>query len=74
MKQLNTLPIEDFLNTARIAIKGNKQSITLSIREVQALNDSLSVVMTRLAGELDQIVSQTGQNGSIQIKMDGGGF
>ena len=74
MKQLNTLPIEDFLNTARIAIKGNKQSITLSIREVQALNDSLSVVMTRLAGDLDQIVSQTGQNGSIQIKMDGGGF
>ena len=74
MKQLNTLPREDFLNTARIAIKGNKQSITLSIREVQALNDSLSVVMTRLAGELDQIVSQTGQNGSIQIKMDGGGF
>jgi hypothetical protein len=74
MKQLNTLPIEDFLNTARIAVKSNKQSVTLSIKEVQALSDSLSIVMTRLAGELDQIVSQSGQNGIIQIKMDGGGF
>jgi hypothetical protein len=74
MKQLNTLPIEDFLNTARIAIKGNKQSLTMNIRDAQALSDSLAVVMTRLAGELDKTISQTTDTGPIQIKMDGGGF
>jgi hypothetical protein len=74
MKQLNTLPIEDFLNTARIAIKGNKQSLTMNIRDVQALSDSLAVVMTRLSGELDKAISQTTDTGPIQIKMDGGGF
>jgi hypothetical protein len=74
MKQLNTLPIEDFLNNARVAIKGNKQSMTLTIREVQSLSDSLSIVMTRLAGELDQLVSQNTGSDAIQIKMDGGKF
>jgi len=74
MRQLNTLPIEDFLNTARIAIKGNKQSVTLSIKEAQALSDSLSIVMTRLAGELDQIATQKQDIGPIEVKIDGGGF
>jgi hypothetical protein len=74
MKPLNTLPIEDFLNSARIAIKGNKQSLTLPIKDVQSLSDSLSIVMTRLAGELDQIASQNTDTGPIQVKMDGGGF
>ena len=74
MKSLNTLPIEEFLNAARVAIKSNKQSMTMNIREVQALSDSLAVVMTRLAGELDQVLSQNADSGPIQIKMDGGGF
>jgi hypothetical protein len=74
MKSLNTLPIEEFLNAARIAIKSNKQSVTLTIREAQALSESLSIVMTRLAGELDQALTQNAESGPIQIKMDGGGF
>ena len=74
MKQLNTLPIEEFLNNARVAIKSNKQNITMSIRDVQLLSDSLAIVMTRLAGELDREVSQNSEAGSIQVKMDGGGF
>jgi hypothetical protein len=74
MKQLNTLPIEEFLNNARVAIKSNKQNITMSIRDVQLLSDSLAIVMTRLAGELDRAVSQNSEAGSIQVKMDGGGF
>lgn len=72
MKQLNTLPIEDFLDKARIAIKSNQKSITLTLKEVTDLQNSLSIVMTRLAGELDQIASN--QPTDIQIKMDGGKF
>ena len=73
MKQLNTLPIEDFLNKARIAIKSNQNSLTLTIKEVTDLQNSLSVVMTRLAGELDQLAANQ-SNDVIQIKMDGGKF
>jgi len=73
MKPLNTLPIEDFLNKARIAAKSNQKQVVLDIKEANSLADSLAVVMTRIAGELDQIVSNV-DNTPTQIKMDGGGF
>jgi hypothetical protein len=74
MKQLNTLPIEDFLDRTRIAIKSNQQSVTLTIREATDLQNSLSVVMTRLSGELDQLIAQPAQAASLEVKMDGGKF
>lgn len=73
MKQLNTLPIEDFLEKARIAIKSNQKNLTLTIKDVTDLQNSLSTVMTRLAGELDQIAT-TAQEETVVIKMDGGTF
>jgi hypothetical protein len=73
MKPLNTLPIEEFLNRARVAIKGNQKDLTLSIKEVTDLQNSLSIVMTRLTGELDQIATQAPPE-KIQVKMDGGSW
>jgi len=73
MKELNTIPIEDFLNRARIAIKSNQRDLTLSIKEVTDLQNSLSVVMTRLAGELDGVVSNL-PSGDLEIRMNGGLF
>jgi hypothetical protein len=73
MKELNTLPIEDFLNRARIAIKSNQRDLTLSIKEVTDLQNSLSIVMTRLAGELDGVVSNL-PSGDLEIRMNGGLF
>ena len=71
MKQLNTIPIENFLDKTRIAIKTNQKVVTLSISEASELQNSLAVVMTRLAGQLDQIASVSS---NIQVKMDGGRF
>jgi hypothetical protein len=68
MKNLNTFPIEDFLDKARIAIKTNQKNVTLSMKEVTDLQNSLSVVMTRIAGE-----SANGTE-NITIKMNGGEF
>ena len=75
MKQLNTLPIEDFLDKTRIAIKSNQKTLTLTIKEAADLQNSLSVVMTRLSGEMDQILAQAGQSSnSLEVKRDGGKF
>lgn len=74
MKKLNTLPIEDFLDKARIAIKSNQKNLTLSIKEVTDLQNSLVIVMTRLAGELDSAVQNNQQPSKIEVKMDGGKF
>jgi hypothetical protein len=70
MSDLNTFPIEDFLNKARIAIKTGQKNLTLPIKEVTDLQNSLSVVMTRLAGES---VSSTPQE-DIVVKLNGGTF
>jgi len=72
MKQLNTLPIEDFLEKTRIAIKTNQKTVVLTIKEATDLQNSLAVVMTRIAGELDEIATTT--QDLITIKMDGGKF
>ena len=70
MNDLNTYPIEDFLNKARIAIKTNQKSLTLSIKETTDLQNSLSVVMTRLAGE----PAVNSQQEDIVVKLNGGTF
>lgn len=75
MKQLNTLPIEQFLDKARISLKSNQKTLILDAKEVQSLHDSLAVVMTRIAGELDaQIQASQNSNPIITVNMDGGGF
>jgi hypothetical protein len=75
MKQLNTLPIETFLDKARIAIKSNQKHLTLDIKEVQSLSDSLAVAMTRIAGNLDEKLNSVESTPAvIQVNMDGGGF
>ena len=74
MKQLNTLPIEDFLEKTRIAIKSNQKSLTLTIKEATDLQNSLSIVMTRLSGNLEQMMSNNQFTDKIEIKVDGGKF
>lgn len=69
---LNTLPIEMFLEKARIARKSNQKSLNLSIDEVMMLEDSLAVVMTRLVRDLDSLIQSAQQSEDIIIKMDGG--
>lgn len=74
MKQpLNTLPIEDFLNKARIAIKSNKKDLTMTIKEVTDLQNSLAIVMTRLADESATSIPRD-EPSKIQVKMNGGSF
>lgn len=73
MKSINTLPIEDFLDKTRIAIKSNQKTVTLSIKEATDLQNSLSLVMARLAGYLDTSVQNPPQE-VIQVNMDGGKF
>lgn len=72
MKPINTVPIEDFLNKARIAIKSNQKNLTLTQKEIVDLQNSLSVVMTRLVGISEQNATQNIEK--ITVNMDGGKF
>jgi ribosomal silencing factor RsfS len=78
MKQINTLPIELYLEKARIANKSGQKTLVLDIKDAVALSDSLAVVMTRLTGQLEDLIAQSQrtqpQEEVIQVSMDGGGF
>jgi len=71
MSQLNLLPIEDFLDKARVARKSGQKTLTLSSKEYTDMYDSLASVMTRLSSILDHTSTQ---DSTIQVKMDGGKF
>jgi len=78
MKQINTLHIELYLEKARIANKSGQKTLVLDIKEAVALSDSLAVVMTRLTGQLEDLIAKSQrtqpQEEVIQVSMDGGGF
>jgi hypothetical protein len=78
MKQINTLPIEMYLEKARIANKSGQKTLVLDIKDAVALSDSLAVVMTRLTGQLEELIAQSQrvqpQEDIVQVSMDGGGF
>jgi len=75
MKPLNTLPIENFLEKSRIAIRSNQKHLMLELKDVQALADCLAVVMTRLVAQVDSELQNTQNQPSVlSINMDGGGF
>lgn len=69
---INTLPIEMYLEKARIAKKSGQKVVNLGIDEAILLADSLAVVMTRLTGNLDEILQSVQQQDEVVIKMDGG--
>lgn len=72
MKPLNTIPVEMYLERARIARKSGQRSVNIPIDEAILLEESLAVIMTRLAGELDEFIQNNAQTGDLTIKMDGG--
>jgi hypothetical protein len=75
MKQINTLPIENYLEKTRIAAKSGQKTVNLDIKEATALADSLAVVMTRLVGNYESNMSKPAETQTtIEVSMDGGGF
>jgi ribosomal silencing factor RsfS len=67
-----------YLEKARIANKSGQKTLVLDIKDAVALSDSLAVVMTRLTGQLEELIAQSQrtqpQEEVIQVSMDGGGF
>jgi len=72
MNNINTLPIENFLEKARIAGKNGSKTLVLDVKEAQILSECLSVVMTRLVSKLSTEITNKPDNLQVTVKMDGG--
>jgi len=74
MRPLNTIPIENFLNKVKIASKSNQKNLTISTDEAVLLADSITTLMARLIGKLEDDLQKTAVDEVITVNMDGGGL
>ena len=71
---LNTAPIQQFISQVRSADASNAREIKLDIQNAKRLAFTLGEIMTRLNGDLEQILARknSGADDVIQVNMDSG--
>lgn len=73
--KINTIAIQQFMNQVRGAELGNQKEIRMDIATAKTLNHTLSLVMTRLAGNYEGLMqSVQREDSNVQVKMDGGNW
>ena len=71
---LNTIPLQLFIQQVKSAEASQAREIKLDIATAKNLAFTLGIVMSRLEGDLEKLVSQnTGSDEQIEINLDGGG-
>ncbi len=71
---LNTAPIQQFISQVKSADASQAKEIKLTAQQAKRLAFTLGEVMTRLNGDLEQILARknSGADDVIQVKMDSG--
>ena len=71
---LNTAPIQQFIQQVRSADAGKAKEVKLDLQQAKRLAFCLGETMSRLEGDLEEILSRqsSGSNEVIEVKMDGG--
>ena len=71
---LNTAPIQQFIQQTKSADLSNAREIKLDIANAKRLAFTLGEVLSRLNGDLEQILARknSGNDEVINVKMDGG--
>lgn len=74
VEPLNTNPIQQFISQVKSADASNQREIKMNIDQARRLAFTLGEVMTRLNGDLEQLLARmnSGADEVIQINMDGG--
>jgi len=72
---INTIALQTFINQVRGADLGNQKEIRLDIATAKTLSHTLSLVMTRLAGNYEGLIQSVQRvEPEVQVKMDGGNW
>ena len=71
---LNTAPIQQFISQVKSADASQAKEIKLTAQQAKRLSFTLGEVMSRLNGDLEQILARknSGADDVIQVKMDSG--
>ena len=71
---LNTAPIQQFIQQVRSADAGKAKEVKLDLQQAKRLAFCLGETMSRLEGDLEEILAKqsSGSDDVIEVKMDGG--
>jgi hypothetical protein len=72
---LNTAPLQQFIQQVKSAENSRQKEIRLEIGTAKNLAFTLGIVMSRLHGQLEELVKQANkekQEEIIEVQMDGG--
>ena len=74
VEPLNTIPLQLFIQQVKSAEASQSREIKIDIATAKNLAFTLGIVMSRLEGDLEKLVSQnTASDEQIEINLDGGG-
>jgi hypothetical protein len=69
---INTAPIQQLIQQIRVADQSNQKEVKIDIATAKNVAYTLGIVMSRLAGDYEQLLSKKNKEEVIQIQMDGG--
>ena len=71
---LNTAPIQQFIQQVRSADASKAKEVKLDLQQAKRLAFCLGEIMSRLEGDLEEILARqsSGSDDVIEVKMDGG--
>ena len=73
VEPLNTIPLQLFIQQVKSTESSQSREIKIDIATAKNLAFTLGIVMSRLEGDLEKLVSQSSQSDEkIEINLDGG--
>jgi hypothetical protein len=74
VEPLNTIPLQQFLNAVKAAESSRAREVKIDIVNAKNLAFTIGIVMSRLHGDLEKLVteSKASDNETIEINLDGG--
>lgn len=74
VEPLNTIPLQQFIQQVKSAENSRAKEVKLTMDQAKNLAFTLGIVMSRLHGDLEKLVTDNKNNSNevIQVTMDGG--
>ena len=69
---INTAPIQQLIQQIKVADLSNQKEVRIDITTAKNVAYTLGIVMSRLAGNYEDLLGKKDKDEVIQVQMDGG--
>jgi hypothetical protein len=67
IEPINTIPLQQFIQQVKSADLTSQREIRLTIADAKSLAFTLGIVMSRLQGDLEQLVKENAKSGTDEV-------